>query len=86
MSTWTGLDRSRDTFWGKLCNRSFIIFNEKSFGKKILKSMHKEKSAKMAIWQSKKVCLVLSRPVHVLIWEDKLNYFKFPSLDFKNSS
>ena len=34
MSTWTGLDRSRDTFWGKMCNRSFIIFNQKSFGKK----------------------------------------------------
>ena len=32
-----------------------------------------------------KVSLDLSRPVHVLIWEDKLNYFKFPSLDFENS-
>ena len=32
-----------------------------------------------------KVSLNLSRPVHVLIWEDKLNYFKFTSLDFKNS-
>ena len=86
--------------------------------------MHREKSAKMAIWQknshfailalfslcidfknfflpndflliiikdllhnfSQKVYLALSRPVHVLIWEDKLNYFKFPLLDFKNSS
>ena len=28
---------------------------------------------------SKKVSLVLSRPVHVLIGEDRLNYFKFPS-------
>ena len=34
MSTWTGLDRARYTFWEKLCNRSFIIINEKSFGKK----------------------------------------------------
>ena len=34
---------------------------------------------------AQKVSQALSRPVHVLIWEDKLNYFKFPSLDFKNS-
>ena len=32
-----------------------------------------------------KVYLALSRPVHVFIWEDELNYFKFSSLDFKNS-
>ena len=25
----------------------------------------------------------LSRPIHVLIQEDKLSYFKYPSLDFK---
>jgi len=34
---------------------------------------------------TKKVSQVLSMAVHVLIKEDKLNYFKFPSLDFKNS-
>ena len=32
-----------------------------------------------------KVSQALSRPVHILIWEDKLNYFKFLSVDFKNS-
>ena len=91
--------------------------------KEFLKSMHRDKSAKMAKWLffcqiailalfslcidfkiffcqmtsrwilwktyymifPKKMSLDLSRPVHVLIWEDKLNYFKFPSLDFKNS-
>ena len=34
---------------------------------------------------AQKVSLAPSRAVHVLIREDKLNYFKFPSLDFKNS-
>ena len=90
--------------------------------KEFLKSMHRNKSAKMAIWQkiatlpfwhfcpcasiskifllndfslsvmkdqlhsfAQKVSLAPSRAVHVLIREDKLNYFKFPSLDFKNS-
>ena len=32
-----------------------------------------------------KVSQALSRPVHALIREDKLKYFKFPSQDFKNS-
>ena len=34
---------------------------------------------------AEKVSQALSRPVHVLISEDKLNYFKFPLADFKNS-
>ena len=34
---------------------------------------------------AKKVSLALSRAVHVLIREDKLNYFKFLSVNFKNS-
>ena len=32
---------------------------------------------------SKKVSLALSRPVHVLIQVDKLNYFKFPLIGFQ---
>ena len=49
---WTGLDRTWDTFWAKTCNMSSIILNQKSFGqkKKISKSMHRGKSAKMTIW------------------------------------
>ena len=46
--------------------------------------MHRDKSAEMAFAQ--KVSRTLSRAVYALIWEDKLNYFKFPSWDFKNSS
>ena len=34
---------------------------------------------------AQKVSLALSRAVYVLIREDKLNYFKFPLLNFKNS-
>ena len=34
---------------------------------------------------AEKVSQALSRPVHVLTWEDKLNHFKFPTVDFKNS-
>ena len=34
---------------------------------------------------AEKVSQALSRPVHVLVLEDKLNYFKFSSVDFKNS-
>ena len=34
ISTWTDMDRTRDTFLGKVSNRPFIIINKKSFGKK----------------------------------------------------
>ena len=34
ISTWTALDGARDTFWAKVCNRSFITLKEKSFGQK----------------------------------------------------
>ena len=50
--------------------------------------MERDKSAKMAKWlffAKLPVPQALSRPAHVLILEDKLNYFKFPLVDFKNS-
>ena len=52
ISARTGLDRAWDIFLTKLCNRSFKSVNEKSFTKKILKLMHRDKSDKMAKWQN----------------------------------
>ena len=51
ISTWTGLDRASDTISAKLYNSSCMTLNLKSFCQKNLKLMHRDKSAKMAIWQ-----------------------------------
>ena len=46
---WTGLDWACGNF-SKLCNKSFISINKKSFCQKKVKSMDRNKSAKMAKW------------------------------------
>ena len=62
----------------KLPSLDFKIFLPNDFSLNIMKDLLHN--------FPQKVYLALSRPIHVLIWEGKLNYLKFPSLDFKNSS
>ena len=102
--TWTGLDRTWDTFWAKTYNRSSIVLNQKSFGQKKIEIVAQGRKCQNGYLARKittlpllflcmdfkivfdqlqvfaqKVSQALSRPVHVFIQEDKLNYLKFPS-------